>query len=391
MRTSKLLKFSIIIGQLLLVVASAYYASHITGESIGNHRDLLGRVANLENLRHTGNIYIPFGAQAFTYPPGAILLLWPLLWIPIHHLAFVWTLGSLIALIATVFIAQRYVLKQNWMTASLSACALGVGSIFLFPAVRECLGWGQTSIFIMFAVLLDWLIIRGKTQGVLIGLMAALKLYPAIFILVWLLRRQWQAAITAMATFTVITMSAVIVWPASASSYVSKVLFGGNELKHFLTNRAPISSSSFSSMLNRAPFNIGEFGSIGALVGSLFVVVLGLYAAQNLWKRSCEFSSAVVLLMTSIIGAPVAWDHYFTYAPILIFVALEVGMKSWTARTALLNIAVLIVPWNHWRLATSTSWLAGCGTYFSRNSITLASLALLTAALVERSSHSLAD
>ena len=391
MRTSKLLKFSIIIGELLLVVAFAYYASHFVGASIGHHGDLLGRVVNLENLRHTGNIYLPFGTQAFTYPPGAILLLWPLMWIPLHLLAFTWTLGSLLALIGTVFIAQRYVLKQELMTVSMSACAIGIGSIFLFPSVRDCLGWGQTSTFIMFAVMLDWLIVRGKSQGVLLGLMAALKLYPAIFILVWLLRRQWQAAITALATFTVITMSAVVLWPASASTYVSKVLFGGNELKHFLSNRAPISSSSFSSMLNRAPFHIGEFGSIGAFVGSLFVVVLGLYAAQNLWKRSYEFSSAVVILMTSIIGAPVAWDHYFTYAPILIFVALEVGMKSWTARTALLNIAVLIVPWNHWRSATSTSWMASFGTYMSRNSITLASLALRTAALLERSTHSPAD
>ncbi len=391
MRTSKLLKFSILIGLLLLIVASAYYASHFTGEAIGNHRDLLGRVANLESLRQTGNIYIPFGAQAFTYPPGAILLLWPLMWIPIHHLAFVWTLGSIIALIGTVFIAQHYVLKQKLMTVSLSSCAIGIGSIFLFPAVRDCLGWGQPSTFIIFAVLLDWLIIRGKTQGVLLGLMAALKLYPAIFILVWLLRRQWQAAFTALATFTAVTLSAVILWPESARTYFSKILFGGSELNHFLTNRAPISSSSVSSMLNRPPFHIGEFGSIGAFVGSLLVVILGLFAAQNLWKRSFEFSSAVIVLMTSIIGAPVAWDHYFTYAPILLFVALEVGIKSWTARTALLNIAVLIVPWNHWRLATSTSWLAGCGTYFSRNSITLASLALLTAALVERSTHSLAD
>ena len=388
---SKLLKFSIIIGELLLIVAVTYYASHFIGASIGHHGDLLGRVVNLENLRHTGNIYLPFGTQAFTYPPGAILLLWPLMWIPLHLLAFAWTLGSLLALIGTVFITQRYVLKQELMTVSISACAIGIGSIFLFPSVRDCLGWGQTSTFIMFAVMLDWLIVRGKSQGVLLGLMAALKLYPVIFILVWLLRRQWQAAVTALATFTVITMSAVILWPASASTYVSKVLFGGNELKHFLSNRATISSSSFSSMLNRAPFHIGEFGSIGAFVGSLFVVVLGLYAAQNLWKRSYEFSSAVVILITSIIGAPVAWDHYFTYAPILIFVALEVGMKSWTARTALLNIAALIVPWNHWRSATSTSWMASFGTYVSRNSITLASLALLTAALLERSTHSPAD
>ena len=385
---SKLLKFSIIIGELLLVVAFAYYASHITGDAIGNHRDLLGRVVNLENLRHTGNIYIPFGAKAFTYPPGAILLLWPLMWIPIHHLAFAWIFGSLLALIGTVFIAQHYVLKQKLMTVSLSACAISIGSIFLFPSVRDCLGWGQTSTFIMFAVLLDWLLIRGKAQGVLLGLMTALKLYPAIFILVWLLRRQWQAAFTALATFTVITMSAVILWPASASTYFSKVLFGGNELKHFLNNNAPISSSSFSSMFNRTPFHPGEFGSVGQLVASLIVVILGLYAAQNLWKHSYEFSSAVVLLVTSIIGAPVAWDHYFTYAPILIFVVLEVGMKSWTARAAVLNIIILIIPWNHWRIQTSTSLLAGCEAYISRNSITLASLVLLTAALFERSKHS---
>ena len=41
-------------------------------------------------------------------------------------------------------------------------------------------------------VVLDVLAVRDRSQGVLVGLAMAFKLYPGIVILFWLWRRQWR-------------------------------------------------------------------------------------------------------------------------------------------------------------------------------------------------------
>ena len=116
----------------------AWLINHGTSEVFTAHyqfrfTDLSGRRNNLANLRQTGNIYVPFAFQSFTYPPGAILFFWPITWLPAEHLTLLWTLASMAALPGSIGGVLHYLFRRRvWWTAGLS-CWLTVGAAALTP------------------------------------------------------------------------------------------------------------------------------------------------------------------------------------------------------------------------------------------------------------------
>ena len=48
------------------------------------------------------------GVEVFTYPPAALFLFWPLVWIPVNDVPFLWTLLTLLCLSATLVCAYCY-------------------------------------------------------------------------------------------------------------------------------------------------------------------------------------------------------------------------------------------------------------------------------------------
>ena len=57
--------------------------------------------------------------------------------------------------------------------------------------------------------------------------------------------------------------------------------------------------------------------------GSLVVLAIGVASAAKLWRQNYEVASLSTLLITSCIISPVAWDHYFAFAPLLLVSAWE--------------------------------------------------------------------
>ena len=94
----------------------------------------------------------------------------------------------------------------------------------------------------------------------------------------------------------------------------------------------------------------------------------------------CEISSMVCVLYASVLGSPVAWDHYFVFAPLLVLVIREVGMHSWLGRASLLALANFCVPWLFFHNSLETSATLALRDFIARNSILLTSLVVLTAA-----------
>jgi hypothetical protein len=209
-RTRMILSGLVLVTGFAAIVTMSWLINHQNSDVFTMHlnysfKDILGRIVNLTNLRQTGNIYVPFGYQAFTYPPGAILFFWPILWVPVQHLTLVWTFVTLVALAASFYVSLVYMTKAPRLLLAGLSCWAAVFAAAVFPELSECLMWGQTATILLLVVLLDQLIIRGPTQGVLIGLATAVKIYPGLFIVVWLMRRQWRPALTALATTATVT------------------------------------------------------------------------------------------------------------------------------------------------------------------------------------------
>ena len=366
---------------IVAVIAVAFVINYAVAPSIGDHQDVLGRLLNLQTLRASGNVYVPFGSEAFTYPPGAILLFWPMLWIPSGQLAIAWALASLAALVATLTILFDRFRDEDLLASFALASWATALSALVFPPILEGLTWGQTGTILLVLVVLDFLVVRGPAQGVLVGLAAAFKIYPGLFIVAWMLRRQWRSAFTALATAGAVTALAWLLWPASARTFFTKEIFGGHELGHFASHAAVTASSSFSAMFMRPPWHVGLLNDEGTFAACALVMVVGLWSAQRLWRDDREVSAMVVLLVASTIGAPLAWDHYFSFAPILLFVPFELGVRNPLSRVALAAAVVMIVPWFRFRRPTTSSWWTSTYAFVGRNALLFASLAVLVTPL----------
>jgi alpha-1,2-mannosyltransferase len=342
-------------------------------------RDLMGRVGNLQTLRRSGNIYEPFGVEAFTYPPGAILLFWPLVWLPTSWIPFLWTWLSVLCLAVSLTICLNRLSPRHWTTNFGVGCGFALASIVVMPLEVECLIWGQTATILLLFVVLDSLVVRGRARGILVGLATAFKIYPIVFIIMWLWRRQFREAITAIVTAAVTTAIAWILWPTSFSTFVRVLIIGHQEFGRFANGgAASYASSSITSFFMRAPFHAGLLNWAWDGVFSVLVIVLGLCASQKLWKMNCEISAMMCVLYASVLGSPVAWDHYFAFAPLLVLVIREVGLHSWLGRACLLALVDFCIPWLFIHNSLETSTYLAFRDFIARNAILLTSLMVLT-------------
>ncbi|HEY8477737.1 MAG TPA: glycosyltransferase family 87 protein [Chloroflexota bacterium] len=124
-------------------------------------------------------------SHASAYPPLWALLAYPFTLLPFPVAAAIWQTGSLgLVLLA----GRRLGIPSGW------SLALGA-----WPPVLTALHLGQWEPLLLLLSVLGWraaLQGRDGQAGLWLGLAAALKLYPAIFLLPFLARRRWRLAAT---------------------------------------------------------------------------------------------------------------------------------------------------------------------------------------------------
>ena len=149
---------------------------------------------------HGGAPYaVTFTSQhfAFTYPPFALFLFAPLTALDLH--AAIWALdltGALCLVVALALCARRdttWSWTRCWVTASLLG---GVSCLALEP-LRSTLLDGQVNLVLLALVVVDLLAVPPRYRGFLIGLAAAVKLTPLVFVLWLLISGERRAAVRA--------------------------------------------------------------------------------------------------------------------------------------------------------------------------------------------------
>ena len=144
----------------------------------------------------------PFWNLYFIYPPIAAILMTPLAFGPYALWQVVWT-GGLVW-------AQQSVLKRCGAPRGWKLGLIGIAVLLAVEPIRTTLGYGQVNTILMALVIADLLPDapgerRRIPQGTLIGLAAAIKLTPALFVIFAFLIGKTRVAITAMISFAVFT------------------------------------------------------------------------------------------------------------------------------------------------------------------------------------------
>jgi len=234
----------------------------------------------------------------FTYPPFAALVFLPLSVLPTQLAWCVPAVASAFGLAATLraFGPARLLLPL----LALSLC--------LEPVWRG-LGLGQVNVVLMAIVVVDVLVLKGsRRSGVLIGIAAAVKLTPLIFIVhLWLTGRRTDA-VRAVATFAGLTALGAVVLPGDSVRYWTSAVFG----EHMESWKAWFGNQSLHGVLTR----LGD-GAGWSVVA--FVLVAGFCAAVTaLLVRRLHASgdAAGALLVTACCGllvSPISWTHHWVW------------------------------------------------------------------------------
>lgn len=376
MTVKKRLILEVVFASVALFLIAVFY-QHVVAAKYGQFSDLLGRLQNLRVLRATGNIYVPFTTEAFTYPPTAIGFFYPILAIPSKLLSLVWTVASLFALAAAIRVVLSKFQSHSSLVAWRNALCITVACTIFVTPLSECLYWGQVATFLLLLVTWGEFTASDSQSGVVIGLATAFKLYPGIFLLAYILRRQWRRLLWSAGTICSLSIVTFLTWPQSTTWYFTHVVFGGEESSHFQNSGAVINNGSIVSVFERAPFSFSSISVLYEVLLAGAVVTVAALSSHSLWKKGLRLTPLLALLFGGAIASPVAWDHYFSFIPLLFLVPLEVGRRSglsyWCISVGLLDS----LPW--WRLRTlqhSSPILSALG-WVSQSELCLSGIALL--------------
>jgi alpha-1,2-mannosyltransferase len=263
----------------------------------------------------------PFWNLYFIYPPIAAILMTPLAFGPYALWQVVWT-GGLVW-------AQQSVLKRCGAPRGWKLGLIGIAVLLAVEPIRTTLGYGQVNTILMALVIADLLPDapgerRRIPQGTLIGLAAAIKLTPALFVIFAFLIGKTRVAITAMISFAVFTgIAAILLFRETL------VFFGG--LSGGDTRTASPLYTGNQSLLG-VFFRLGDSSRVTGLVGlavSAVLAVLGCLVAAHWWRHEEKVFAVAIVGLTTCLASPLSWTHHYVWILPLGMAVLSPGVPRW--------------------------------------------------------------
>ncbi|WP_297614511.1 glycosyltransferase 87 family protein [Nocardia sp.] len=357
----------------------------------GGFIDLQVYRLGVQALWHGGDMYgqlpqttIGIGLP-FIYPPFAALVLAPFALVPWDAARIAFFVTSVAALAISFYLVARRVWPGEsrqrlglWVTACATPLAL------LLEPTHSTLDFGQVNLLLMVLVVADCLAEKPTwRRGMLIGIAAAVKLTPAAFILFFLIRRDYKAAVTAAITGAVTTALTFAVLPHSSMKY----WFGGMGNVSGLSGSAFHTNQSIQAVLARLEIH-KPLLTILWLVLSAALLALVVPAM----RRAADFPPLALAInaVFTLLVSPISWSHHWIWiAPALLAMvgyATQLPWRSavgWYAVTAITTAVFVIGPQNwlpdgehresHW-----TPWQHVIGNTYVWFSVLLVALFLLS-------------
>jgi alpha-1,2-mannosyltransferase len=285
----------------------------------------------------------------FTYPPFAALVLLPLAAAPfgVDHVAV-----TAINLVLLVWMLRRALLipsapnsERPRPVTAWSIAALAAGAAIWLEPVSVTLGYGQINLLIAALVVLDLsLPDHHRAKGIAIGVAAAIKLTPLLFIAYLLLAGRRRVAARATAVFAASIALTYMALPRDASAYWGHGLFLNSSR---VGNAADVANQSLHGALARLSDTAQLTANGYLLIG--VVVLAGLALAATAARRGDPAAGYSLTALSTLLASPISWTHHWTLiVPALLLLARRAhqrhSLKLWAATCALLALGYAYAP-----------------------------------------------
>jgi alpha-1,2-mannosyltransferase len=309
----------------------------------------------------------------FTYPPFALVIFLPLGLLPEPVVGAVWTVGTLVALvlIARLVVTRWENVHADNQQALVWACAIG---LLLSAPGQSNVRFGQVSVFVVLAALADAVgAVPARWRGVLVGVAAAVKLTPLLFVVYYLLAGRRKDAARAAAAFVGCGLLSGLAMPGASWTYWTSAMASTSRIGDL----AALGNQSVNGILLRAGIP-GRWRPLVWAVVLLALVTAALWRARTLHRAGLATHAAVLVGCATVAASPVSWTHhqFWTVLAAMLLVAGPPGLRraaGWLLLASMtVNLAdivarlpigdhALFVAANMRGLAAATVCVAGFG------------------------------
>jgi alpha-1,2-mannosyltransferase len=244
----------------------------------------------------------------FTYTPFAAMLFAGVRWLPLPVLGWLMTGAGMVALGLTCWLTLG---ALGWRGHRRAGLALAVGAVALWTEpVTRTLRLGQVELLLM--ALVVWDLCRpdgGRWKGAGVGLAAAVKLVPLIFVPYLLLTRRFRQAAVACGTFVSLAAAGFLVLPQASAQW----WLGPDFLQATRTGFVGfLANQSLRGLATR------DAGSVTAatwwwLGTAAVTAATGLLAAACLDLAGRPVHGWLTCALTGLLVSPVSWDHHWVW------------------------------------------------------------------------------
>ncbi|MFE9327354.1 mannosyltransferase [Nocardia sp. NPDC052278] len=245
----------------------------------------------------------------FTYPPFAALVFFPLHYFPFTVIAVLWLLAIVAALYVVVWIAFELILgaermrESRWRTAAVWWTAIG---IWMEP-VRTTIDYGQVNVFLVLGAMLAVRSSRWWLSGGLIGVIAGIKLTPAISGLYFVARRRWGTAVWSAVVFGATVGVSFLINHKEAKRYFGTLLGDADRI-------GPVGSVWNQSLRGALSRLLGHDVQSGPwwLAAVVVVAVLAFFAWRALVPDD-RLGTLIIVQLFGLMVSPISWSHHFVW------------------------------------------------------------------------------
>jgi alpha-1,2-mannosyltransferase len=343
-----------VLAALNLAAAGIYFVHLGHGIGLGGYRiDLDVYRTGTRVLLHGGDLYgrlprLGDGHELpFTYPPFATLCFVPLA-IPSYSTAN-WLLTA---------VTIACVAASLWYFAASTPGETGTRMRRLLPwahpaglllePIRSTLTYGQINAVLLALVTVDCLTpARRWPRGIGVGIAAAVKLTPGIFLLFFLLRRDLRSAARAGLSFAACTAAAFALAPRDSLRYWTQVAY------------QPARTGAISHAPNQSI--LGTLARVGLanparawlwLALSLLVAALAVTGMRGVLKTGHLTHAVLLNAAAGLLISPISWSHHWVWAAPALFTCFSTASSNRGRRPSAFAVLALltfaIAP--HWLL-----------------------------------------
>jgi alpha-1,2-mannosyltransferase len=279
----------------------------------------------------------------FTYPPISAVVMAPLAVIPARLAGVVITAVTIVLLMAVTALFLRIAGLADMRGAWRRSAALLPLAALIEP-VRTTLAYGQINVVLMALVAFDCLAPDHGTRpgfarlrigrltlvwprGTLVGLAAAMKLTPIVFLIYFVARRDWRGAATTAASFAVVTGIGFLLAGRDSVKYWTDMVFDTGRIGPLWFS----GNQSLNGVYLRAHLN-GSAGRDVWLASAAVVGLVALAAVHRMVRAGRPLAAVALTACAEELVSPVSWSHHWVWAAPVLLTAVVSAYRAGNRR-----------------------------------------------------------